>query len=76
MKFEDFLKQKYHLGEKSVKDYVGRWNSILNKGLYKGETVLTPSLIAAVDKEYRDDSHYRLTLKRYIEFVNEKNEIK
>lgn len=71
MKFEDFLRQRYHLGEKSVKDYVGRWNSILNKGIYNGETKLTPSLIAAVDREYPDDSHYCLTLKRYIEYLNE-----
>jgi len=71
MEFEDYLRKKYHLGDKSVKDYIGRWNGILNKGLYTGETELTPSLIAAVDKEYPDDSHYRLTLKRYIEFQNE-----
>lgn len=70
MKFEDFLRQQYHLGEKSVMDYVGRWNGILNKGLYNEETELTPSLIAAVDREYPNDSHYRLTLKRYIEYIN------
>ncbi|WP_249594327.1 hypothetical protein [Peribacillus frigoritolerans] len=71
MEFEDYLRQKYHLGDKSVKDYAGRWNGILNKGLYNGETELTPSLIAAVDSEYPEDSHYRLTLKRYIEFQKE-----
>jgi hypothetical protein len=71
MEFENYLRQKYHLGDKSVKDYIGRWNGILNKGLYNGETELTPSLVATVDREYPEDSHYRLVLKRYIEFRNE-----
>ena len=73
MEFEDFLRQKYHLGDKSVKDYVGRWNGIKNKGFYNGEIELTPTLIETVDREYPDDSHYRLTLRRYIEFQNERN---
>jgi hypothetical protein len=68
MEFGDFLKKNYHLGDKSVKDYINRWNGILNKGLYNGETELTPSLLASVDSAYPEDSHYRLTLKRYIEF--------
>ena len=70
MKFEDYLRKNYNLGDKSVKDYISRWNGILNKGLYNGETELTPSLIASVDRAYPEDSHYRLTLKRYIEFQN------
>jgi hypothetical protein len=44
MGFKDFLRMNYHLGDKSVKDYIIRWNGILNKGLYNGETELTPSL--------------------------------
>ncbi|MDX8289114.1 hypothetical protein SLL00_04895 [Metabacillus indicus] len=71
MEFGDYLKQKYHLGDTSVKDYIGRWNSIVNKGLYRGETELTPTLIEAVDREYPKDSHYRLTLKRYFEFKHD-----
>ena len=38
MEFEDYLRKNYHLGDKSVKDYISRWNGILNKGLYNGET--------------------------------------
>lgn len=72
MEFGEFLRKNYHLGDKSVKDYISRWNGILNKGLYNGETELTPSLIVSVDREYPEDSHYRLTLKRYIEFQNKR----
>lgn len=68
MDFGDFLRKNYRLGDKSVRDYISRWNSILNKGLYDGETELTPSLIASVEREYPEDSHYLLTLKRYMEF--------
>ena len=68
MNFEDYLRKNYNLGDKSVKDYISRWNGILNKGLYNGEIELTPSLIASVDRAYPEDSHYRLTLKGYIEF--------
>jgi hypothetical protein len=70
MEFEDFLRKNYQLSDKSVKDYISRWNGIVNRGLYNGETELTPSLIESVDREYPEDSHYRLTLKRYIEFQN------
>ena len=73
MEFEDYLRKNYHLGDKSVKDYISRWNGILNKGLYNGETELTPSLIATVDREYPEDSHYRLTLKRYIDSKTNRN---
>ncbi|MHA7136612.1 hypothetical protein ACRTEV_04995 [Rossellomorea arthrocnemi] len=72
MEFEDFLRGNYQLNDKSVKDYISRWNGIVNRGLYNGETELTPSLIASVDMEYPEDSHYRLTLKRYIEFQNKR----
>ncbi|ALC86738.1 hypothetical protein AM499_13555 [Bacillus sp. FJAT-22090] len=68
------LRKNYHLGDKSVNDYISRWNGILNKGLYNGETELIPSLIATVDREYPEDSHYRLTLKRYIEFQNKQKQ--
>jgi hypothetical protein len=29
-----------HWREKPVKDYINRWNGILNNGLYNGETEL------------------------------------
>jgi hypothetical protein len=74
MEFEDYLRKNYHLGDKSVKDYISRWNGILNKGLYNGETELTPSLRATVDRDYPEASHYRLTLKRYIEFQNKQKQ--
>ncbi|MDG5472414.1 hypothetical protein P6709_11725 [Jeotgalibacillus sp. ET6] len=69
MEFKDFLKENYHLGDKSVKDYISRWNRIVNDGLYNGETELTPSLRASMDRAYPEDSHYRLTLERYIDFI-------
>jgi hypothetical protein len=37
-------------------------DGILNKGLYNGETELTPSLIASVDREYPENSNFLLTL--------------
>ncbi|MEK5214601.1 hypothetical protein [Psychrobacillus sp. FSL H8-0487] len=74
MEFRDYLRNNHHLADSSVNDYISRWNSILNKGLYNGETEFTPSLIATVEKEYPEDSHYRLTLKRYIDFQNELNQ--
>lgn len=46
----------YHLRDKSVNNYISRWNGIFNKGLNNGETELTPSLIASVDREYPEDS--------------------
>ncbi|MBL3889149.1 hypothetical protein IRV22_15630 [Bacillus cereus] len=74
MEFKDFLRMNFHLGDKSVKDYITRWNGILNKGLYNGETELTPSLVASVDGDYPEDSHHHLTLKRYIEFQNKQKQ--
>lgn len=72
MGFGDFLRKNYPVGDKSVKDYLGRLNGILSKGIYNGETELSPSLIESVDKAYRGDAHYRTTLERYIAFQNKR----
>ncbi|WP_332632552.1 hypothetical protein [Halalkalibacter flavus] len=73
MEFKDFLMQEYKLGEKSARDYVTRFNGIVDRGIYKGESKVTPSMEAAIEKEFeKSRGHYILTLKRYIEF-REKN---
>ncbi|MFS0600874.1 hypothetical protein [Peribacillus frigoritolerans] len=72
MEFKEFLIQKYNLGDSSAKDYVGRFNGIDNKGIYKGENEMTQSLIVAVEKEFPNSkNHYLLALERYIEFQKE-----
>ena len=69
MKFMDFLIQEYCLSESSAKDYVGRFNGIVNRGIYKEEHEMTPILKAAVEKEFPNSkNHYVLALERYIEF--------
>jgi len=69
MNFKEFLKQEYHISEISATDYVGRFNGIVNSGIYNGENKITPSLREAVEKEFPNSiNHYILTLKRYIEF--------
>jgi hypothetical protein len=71
MKFEDFLMQEYGIKESSAKDYVGRFNGIVNKGLYKGEKDMTHALKEAVEKEFpNSENHYILALERYIKFKN------
>jgi hypothetical protein len=71
MKFEDFLMQEYGIKESSAKDYVGRFNGIVNKGLYKREKDMTPALKEAVEKEFPNSkNHYILALERYIKFKN------
>ncbi|WP_394190959.1 hypothetical protein [Paenisporosarcina quisquiliarum] len=52
MKFMDFLIQEYCLSESSAKDYVGPFNRIVNRGIYKEENEMTPILKAAVEKEF------------------------
>ena len=44
MNFKDFLKLEYRISESSAKDYVGSFNGIVNRGIYKGENEITPSL--------------------------------
>lgn len=38
MTFEDYLRQYRNLGEKSIKDYIGRLNGLFLRGIYKGES--------------------------------------
>ncbi|MEH6993823.1 hypothetical protein V7075_14075 [Neobacillus drentensis] len=72
MEFKEFLIQKYNIRESSAEDYVGRFNGIVNKGIYKGENEMTPALREAVEKEFPNSkNHYRLALERYIEFQQE-----
>ncbi|WP_306010431.1 hypothetical protein [Bacillus sp. MMSF_3328] len=72
MEFKEFLIHKYNIGDKSAKDYVGRFNGIVNKGIYRGEKEITPALIKAVEKEFPNSkNHYRLALERYIEYLKE-----
>jgi len=69
MEFKNFLMNEYNLSEKSACDYVGRLNGILNRGIYKGESEVTPIIETAIEKEYKESKgHYILALKRYIEF--------
>lgn len=71
MEFKDFLVKEYQLGEKSARDYVGRLNGLVERGIYKGERKITPSLKMAIEREFPNSkNHYRLALERYIEFRN------
>lgn len=76
MSFKDFLMQEYGISESSAKDYVGRFNGIVNKGLYKGESMITPILKAAIEKEFPNSkNHYILALERYIDFQKKINKV-
>lgn len=69
MQFKDFLLANFPLNENSADDYVGRLNGILERKIYNGEKGITPSLKAAVEREFpKSKDHYLLTLKRYIKF--------
>lgn len=73
MEFKEFLMLEYKIGEKSARDYVTRFNGIVDRGIYKGEFQVTPSMEEAIEKEFeKSKGHYILALKRYIEF-KEKN---
>ena len=68
-RYKDFLIQEYHLSESSAKDYVGRYKGIINRGTYNGDSLMTPTLKAAIEKEFPNSKkHYVLNLERYIEF--------
>ena len=61
--------QEYNISESSAKDYVDRFNGILNRGLYKGEEIITNTLKEAIEKEFPNSkNHYLLALERYIKF--------
>ncbi|MFL0365222.1 hypothetical protein ACH0BF_19650 [Pseudobacillus sp. 179-B 2D1 NHS] len=69
MTYKDYLMKKYRISESSAKDYEGRLNGLVNRGIYKGENEMTVSLTAAIEKEYPNSkNHYILAIKRYIDF--------
>lgn len=71
--FKDFLIRKYSLKESSAEDYVWRFNGIVNKGIYKEESEITPSMRAAIENEFPNSkNHYHLALERYILFRKSK----
>ncbi|MFG6146824.1 hypothetical protein [Halobacillus sp. B23F22_1] len=72
MSFKDYLIEEYRISESSAQDYVGRFNGIVNRGVYKGEDELTPTLKASIEKEFPNSkNHYLLALERYINFQNQ-----
>lgn len=69
MNFEHFLIEEYRLGVNSAKDYVGRLNGIINKGIYNGENHITPSMEVAIELEYPNFKNpYKLALRLYMEY--------
>lgn len=69
MDFKGFLMQEYKLSEKSARDYVTRFNGIVERRIYKGEAFITPSMEAAINKKFeKSRGHYILSLKRYTAF--------
>ncbi|WP_169891096.1 hypothetical protein [Litchfieldia alkalitelluris] len=57
--------KEYKISEKSARDYVGRFNGIIEKGIYKGENLTTTSMRKNIEKEYPNSiSHYLLALER------------
>lgn len=75
MEFKEFLIRIYGISESSAEDYVGRYNGIVSKSIYKGENEITPALKEAIEKEFpKSKNHYCLALERYIEF--QKNKLK
>ncbi len=69
MEFKDFLMKEYNLSESSAKDYVGRFNGIVNRDLYNGEDKLTPTLKEAIEREFPNSkNHYVLAIERFMEF--------
>ncbi|MBN3547977.1 hypothetical protein [Fictibacillus barbaricus] len=73
MEFKDFLIKEYRISEKSARDYVGRLNGIIARGIYQGEKGITPSMNAAIKREFPNSKgHYLLTLERFIDFQLQK----
>ena len=58
MEFQDFLIKEYKIGEKSARDYVGRFNGIVERGIYNGEGVITPSMRKQIEKEFPNFKFY------------------
>lgn len=72
MNFKDFLINEYQLSESSAQDYVGRFNGIVDTGIYKKEDdgdEMTSSLRNAIEKEFPNSkNHYILALERYFDY--------
>jgi hypothetical protein len=67
--FEQFLIQEYKIGESSARYYIERFKGLVNKGIYNGETDITPSIEVAIEREFPSSrGHYILALKRYMAF--------
>lgn len=75
--FKEYLLKEYKMGETSANQYVGRLKGIINRGLYNGESTLTPSLLAALKREYSENSmkNYKPTIERYIDLLKKIGEI-
>ncbi|MBO1912330.1 hypothetical protein [Sporosarcina sp. 6E9] len=75
--FKEYLLKEYKMGETSANQYVGRLKGIINRGLYNGECTLTPSLLAALKREYSENSmkNYKPTIERYIKYLEKTGEI-
>jgi len=76
-KFKGYLLKEYKMDETSANQYVGRLKGILKRGLYNGESTITPSLLAALKREYSENSmkNYKPTMERYIDFLKKSGEI-
>lgn len=69
--FKEFLIKEYRIKESSAEDYIGRFNGIVNRGLYNGEDEMSPALKASIEREFpKSKQHYVLALERYMAFLN------
>ncbi|WP_342433412.1 hypothetical protein [Neobacillus sp. FSL H8-0543] len=75
MKYEKFLRQVCKLGESSIKDYIGRGNGLINRGIYNGESTITATMLAEIERQYKKNSvkNYVVALRYMIE-SKKKNE--
>lgn len=48
--FKEYLLKEYKMGETSANQYVDRLKGIIKRGLYNGESTLTPSLLDCFKK--------------------------
>ena len=77
MNFKEFLMKEYKIAEDSAKQYEHRLNGIIDRGIYTGESSITPSMLAALKREYKENSikNYKLTIERYIIFKRKTGQI-
>ena len=70
MDFHVFLKEEYELSESTAKGYVGRLNGMIAKQIIPTDKEIKPSLEKAIEMNFPNSSnHYKLAMKRYIEFL-------